>query len=841
MPDLTASLSSVVQPPTIAWADPADGTPADLQAMACPNCGTHEPKSLVLTIDVQLPDNPAKRLRVVGCPACTCRFYDSQIPPDYAEPALNDRGRVPFYVQQGAGVSLITRPLAQAGAPPGSTYMEVGCGFGFGLDYALNTRGWRGVGIDPAPLAALGRDALNVPIELRYLRDDDEAQGTMDVVMGSEVIEHVTSPAAFARTLRAMLRPGGLLILTTPNGEDIDPASPPGIIIPLLSPSLHLVIQTKASLTALLHQAGFNHVEVETDSHSLVAFASDGALQLERDHGRLRDAFRGHLIGRAETLDPGSDIFLGFAGRAFQESVNDRDWATAARAWAKLAPACAKRFGLDLDRLDALPQAVGTCGLEEMARLVPLNLGGLLYSRAIQRLAEGALRPALEPQFVLASAAAAALRRALGELAMEDGQTEDIGWTAAAEALLCAAAAGSPDVAARLGALPIAPAGGAARRREVLGRAVAGLVNAGQYDLARAVVSAERLSVGEATPSSSAERDLLFSLAVLDVQLGPDQRPSGDPAAARRGFARVRETEPPGSALWWAALDGEVQAINLAARPGDLAGVVDAALARHPGQATARWALPKLVNAGLYDMARTLIAAHPMAEPPAAQRLTGLDRDVTFALAMLALQPGGDPHVARAGFDRVREAAVPGDPMWWAAFRGAAQALDQAGDGAAAAALIAKVVADHPAIELGYPEMARLVNAGQHSAAREIVRRGRLGTTGFAQPGSTLPLDNAQRDTLFFLAVLDAQIGPNGRAAGDPAAGRSRFGRVRAATTPGEGLWWAALRGELQALDLLDAGDEAASLTAELHAAHPDLLMPDDIAARLADRTTGRV
>ena len=182
-------LPSVVQPPTIVFNPAGAPTPPDLAAHKCPNCDSTAPKTLVLTVDVQLPDNPAKRLHVLHCPACTAHFYDSQIPPDYAEPKLNDRGRVPFYVQQGAGVSLITRPLAQLRHGPGTAYMEVGCGYGFGLDFALNTKGWTGLGIDPAPLAALGRDALGLPIELRYLRDDDEARGTIDVVMGSEVID----------------------------------------------------------------------------------------------------------------------------------------------------------------------------------------------------------------------------------------------------------------------------------------------------------------------------------------------------------------------------------------------------------------------------------------------------------------------------------------------------------------------------------------------------------------------------------------------------------------------------------------------------------------------------
>ena len=838
MPDLAASLPFTVQPSTIIWADPTTGTPVDLQAMPCPNCGSDAPKSLVLTFEGQHRNISLKPLNVLRCPTCACHFYDDQLPPDYTDPEMNDHGCVPFYVQQGAGVSLITRPLAQAAAPPGSSYMEVGCGYGFGLDFAIHSRQWHGVGIDPAPLASVGREALNVAIELRYLRDDDEARGTMHVVMASEVIEHVPSPAAFVRTLRAMLRPGGLLMLTTPNGDDIGPASSPGVIVSLLSPTLHLVIQNTASFTSLLRQAGFAHVDVQVDSHSLVAFASDSPLDLEHDPGKLRHAYRAHLARRAEAFDRSSDVFLGFAGRSFQESVNDGDMAAAARAWSLLLPACLDRFGVDLDHLAALPPAIATCDLEEMARLVPLNLGGLLYARGIQRLDEGVSRPELERQFTMAAAAAAAMRRALNELSMEDGQTEDIGWTASAEALLCAAAGGSTDIVARLAALPPAPAGGASRHRTILGRAVGVMVNAGHHDLARAVVrSAGFIIPAGETPLTDGERDLIFSLAVLEVQAGPDGHKLGDPSAARRGFMHVRNAATPGSELWWAALRGEMQAIDLAPTLDDVEALAATVHAVHPTPEVARWAFPRLVNASRYAAARKLAQAGLLNEPAAGQPLTEQDRDVVFCLAVLDAQTGTQSSdgsdLGRARFARVREAAKPGSALWWAAFQGESQATRQSGDGAGIAVLIAKIVKMHPTVKLGYPEMMALVNAGQHDAARELVRRSNL-ATGFAQPGSVLPLQGDERDCLFFLAILDAQIGADGRAVGEPAVGRSRFARVRAATAPGSDLWWAALRGELQSLDLLDAQDEAAVLTTQVRAAHPELILPDDIAVRIA-------
>ncbi len=847
MPDIAASLPFNVQPSTIHWADPAIATPPDLQAMQCPNCGVDAPKSLILTLDGQHRVDASRPLRLLQCPTCTCHFYDSQIPPNYADPEMNDHGCVPFYVQTGAGVSLITRPLAQAGANPGSNYMEVGCGYGFGLDFAVKSREWHGVGIDPAPLAEAGRDALDVAIELRYLRDDDEARGTMDVVMASEVIEHVTSPAAFLRTLRAMLRPGGLLMLTTPNGDDIVPTSSPGVIVSLLSPTLHLVIQNTASFTLLLHQAGFAHVDVQVDSHSLVAFASDAPLILEQDERRIRLMYRRYLAGRAEAFASTTDVFLGFAGRSFQESVNDGDLAAAAHAWALLLPACRERFGLDLDRIDALPPALASCGLEEMARLVPLNLGGLLYARGIQRLGEGVPRPELEQQFSLAATAAAAMRRALNELAMEDGLTEDIGWTAAAEALLCAAAGGAHDIADRLAALSPAPTGGAARRQAILGRAFGNLVNAGHYELARGVV--RRVGLVDAANEASmvdGDRDLMFSLAVLDVQAGPDGRPLGDPATARRGFSGVRASVAPDSGLWWAALRGEMQAIDLAPATDDVVAMARTIVATHPSPEFARWALPKLVNAGEYEAAKAVAGSCELGEPASGQRLTEQDRDVVFALAVLGLQAGpwspeaGGAAEVQARFFRVRSTAAPGSDLWWAALRGELQAIDQTGDAAASAELLATIVAAHPAVELGFPEMIRLVNAGRHDAARLVVRRSRLDEASFARPGSTAPLDDSERDRLFFLAVLDAQIGPDGRAAGEPAIGRIRFARIRAMTPPGTDLWWAALRGELQSLDLLDAQDEAAMLTSATQAAHPGLPLPHDIAVRIATAEAGR-
>ena len=387
----SAALPSSVQPPTVTWAAAGAVTPAALRAMPCPNCGAADPKTHMLTVDVQLPDNPPKRLRLLRCPACTCRFYDDQVPPDYAEPALNDRGRVPFYVQQGAGVSLITRPLAMALAPPGSTYMEVGCGYGFGLDFACNTRGWRGRGIDPAPLAALGRDALGLPIELRYLRDDGEAQGTMDVVMGSEVIEHIPAPYSFIALLRRWMQPGATLVLTTPNADTLTPGQDPANLVCMLSVGAHVILYSARAIEVLLRRSGFAHIHTEAAGDTLVAFASDQPLRFDANApARHLAGYRAYLQHLVATAEPGRPLWNGAAGRLFELQCIDAPDLDALALWDRIALAWRERFGIDLlRRRMPAPVREQEFGRDAMALLQahaatqPFNLGAVLAARAV--------------------------------------------------------------------------------------------------------------------------------------------------------------------------------------------------------------------------------------------------------------------------------------------------------------------------------------------------------------------------------------------------------------------------------------------------------------------------
>ncbi len=701
-----------VEAPTVSWA-----VPGEIREMCCPNCGSTTPKPKLLTVNFRSPDHPdIRQSAVLQCPECTARFYDNQTVPDYAEAAMLERGRVPFYVQQGAGVSLITRPLAQVDVPAGAEYLEIGCGFGFGLDYAIRTRGWIGKGIDPAQLSAVGRDQLELPIELSYLRDDESAYGRCDVAMASEVIEHVPAPRQFLATLRKLLKPAGLLILTTPNGQDIAPGASSGALVPMLSPGLHLVFQTPESLRRLLLQEGFSQIEVLQDGHSLVAFASDAPFQLQTDTKVLSTAYLAHLLRRAAAVPRGSDLSFAFAGRAMLEAANAADWPAADAAWTLLLASARQRFNLDLAKMTELPAGTAGADLETLSRLMPLNLAALLYADAMRSLGRGVARSKLTSRFRCAAAAADALRQALHQLAMEDGLTEDLGWVCRMEALICQAATGDPRVVHDLADLPPAPGddGGGARRAIAGRRVFVALVNAGHYEVARTIAQGEGLSTAafaqqpmlSQVPLEESERDAAFCLAVLDL------RAPVDLAAASRRFRRViHSLVVPGSraldaasvpgpdALLWAATRGLLSAADRNHDPAiAFAGLRDALSACGDDPALLPEDLAAIWRRRALDQFIRLVGAGDDADAAEVCRLgalrdaatdPSLTRDerhaLRFALASLDAR-GPDQQAALAAFTSLHADLKPKDPLFWPTVR-AAVALPESQDDARAALL----------------------------------------------------------------------------------------------------------------------------------------------------------
>ncbi|WP_426957178.1 bifunctional 2-polyprenyl-6-hydroxyphenol methylase/3-demethylubiquinol 3-O-methyltransferase UbiG [Muricoccus radiodurans] len=107
----------------------------------------------------------------------------------------------------------------QGGDLTGLSVLDVGCGAGLAAE-ALARRGARVTGIDMAgdALAAARAHAAagGLDIAYRQSRPEDEA-GPYDAVTALEVIEHVADRDAFLAALARLVRPGGMVFLSTLN------------------------------------------------------------------------------------------------------------------------------------------------------------------------------------------------------------------------------------------------------------------------------------------------------------------------------------------------------------------------------------------------------------------------------------------------------------------------------------------------------------------------------------------------------------------------------------------------------------------------------------------------
>jgi len=140
--------------------------------------------------------------------------------------------------------------------------VEVGAGGGFFLK-AAERAGWTVAGIEISSEGvefATSRLALDVRRE--SAEDLNFPAASFDVAVMFDVIEHLLDPAAALQRVRTVLRPGGLLVISTPNLDAVTRLAL-GSDWAVLSPAEHLYNFSEKTLGMLLRRAGFGGIEFE--------------------------------------------------------------------------------------------------------------------------------------------------------------------------------------------------------------------------------------------------------------------------------------------------------------------------------------------------------------------------------------------------------------------------------------------------------------------------------------------------------------------------------------------------------------------------------------------------
>lgn len=141
--------------------------------------------------------------------------------------------------------------------------LEVGFGAG-SLLHAATRAGWSVAGVEVSKTAAEHGQAQGFEIFCGELSEANYENGRFDVVIASELLEHVSDPRLVTREVARIVRPGGLFWATTPNAKGFSPRLL-GLNWSVVSPPEHLHLFSEKGLKGLLFNAGFRYVKIGTE------------------------------------------------------------------------------------------------------------------------------------------------------------------------------------------------------------------------------------------------------------------------------------------------------------------------------------------------------------------------------------------------------------------------------------------------------------------------------------------------------------------------------------------------------------------------------------------------
>lgn len=326
------------------------------QHLLCPAC--RETQAAVPRLRVpSLAD--ATPLTLYTCSACRSRFFDPPGIHDFcadSSDAIDPGGfmSAKAYIEVGAGIWEMYWPAAVADLRPQATLLDVGCGFGFTVDAWRRLRGVA-VGVEMANYGQMGARELGVNIHSRRLEEIPALEkAKFDVVYASEVIEHVPEPREFARVLAAHVSSTGVLCLTTPDAEFIQPDHHGPSLLAALAPGYHGFLLSAEALEKILRSCGFGHVRVHSLGERLVAWASQRPLDIEVQSMVVREEYLRYLKQVLNDRSTNDSVTDGIAYRLFRDLVLAEDFAGARPVLARLEASLAEKY----PQLDLAPEKI---------------------------------------------------------------------------------------------------------------------------------------------------------------------------------------------------------------------------------------------------------------------------------------------------------------------------------------------------------------------------------------------------------------------------------------------------------------------------------------------------
>jgi SAM-dependent methyltransferase len=235
--------------------------------VACPACGTGRPQ----------PAFAKHGFSFQRCDNCRTLYMSPRPTPDIMGNYYRNSENYKFWAEHIFPASEVSRrekihrpmvayvlDLCKRHAVPCDLLVEIGPGFGTFAALAAQLNCFQKViAVEPTPEMAQACRDRGITVVEQAVEDISPTEiGLADVLVSFEVIEHLFDPARFVETAAKLLRPGGLLVLTCPNGEGFDTLMLNERSVAV--DSEHVNLFNPASIAALLERLGFELLDIQT-------------------------------------------------------------------------------------------------------------------------------------------------------------------------------------------------------------------------------------------------------------------------------------------------------------------------------------------------------------------------------------------------------------------------------------------------------------------------------------------------------------------------------------------------------------------------------------------------
>jgi 2-polyprenyl-3-methyl-5-hydroxy-6-metoxy-1,4-benzoquinol methylase len=177
-----------------------------------------------------------------------------------------------YELPKAAEISLSKMVDSFAGYRQTGNFVDIGFGEG-GMLSVAERKGWNCFGTELSPHSLKYGESRSWIVSKDAFEDARFPKEGFDVVTMVELIEHVPNPDFFFQTAFRLLRPNGLLFLTTPNPKSINQRVL-GSDWSVISPPEHITLWSPQGLRQSLKRNGFETRTIRTDGLNPVEIIS---------------------------------------------------------------------------------------------------------------------------------------------------------------------------------------------------------------------------------------------------------------------------------------------------------------------------------------------------------------------------------------------------------------------------------------------------------------------------------------------------------------------------------------------------------------------------------------